>query len=65
MLSGKINSLKGTLFLAVILVAAILLSLTFTPVSAEESATGASSGGSWYDAFLPPWRDELPNGSVT
>lgn len=51
MLSGKINSLKGTLFLAVILVAAILLSLTFTPVSAEESATGASSVGSWYDGL--------------
>lgn len=57
MLSGKINSLKGTLFLAVILVAAILLSLTFTPVSAEESATGASSVGSWYDG-LPSTAEE-------
>lgn len=56
MLSGKINSLKGTLFLAVILVAAILLSLTFTPVSAEESATGASSVGSWYDG-LPSTKE--------
>ena len=57
MLSGKINSLKGTLFLAMILVAAILLSLTFTPVSAEESATGASSVGSWYDG-LPSTAEE-------
>ena len=57
MISGKINSLKGTLFLAVILVAAILLSLTFTPVSAEESATGASSVGSWYDG-LPSTAEE-------
>ncbi len=57
MLSGKINSLKGTLFLAVILVAAILLSLTFTPVSAEESATGASSVVSWYDG-LPSTAEE-------